>query len=28
MYDRFNEVRGELDPTGTFANTFIRELFG
>lgn len=28
MYDRFYEVRKELDPTGTFANAFIRDLFG
>jgi FAD-linked oxidoreductase len=26
--DRFNEIRKQLDPTGTFANKFIRDLFG
>ena len=28
MYGRFNEIRKELDPTGVFANAFIRDLFG
>jgi L-gulono-1,4-lactone dehydrogenase len=28
MYDRFNEIRKELDPKGVFANAFIRDLFG
>ena len=27
MYDRFNEIRKELDPKGVFANAFIRDLF-
>jgi len=27
-YDRFNEIRQELDPKGTLANEFIREVFG
>ena len=28
MFNRFNEIRKELDPTGLFANPFIRGLFG
>jgi len=28
LYDRFNEIRKELDPKGVFANAFIRDLFG
>lgn len=27
-FDRFNAIRRELDPRGTFTNKFIRELFG
>lgn len=27
-YDRFNELRRELDPKGVFANRFTREVFG
>lgn len=27
-FDRFNEIRKELDPNGVFANDFIRNLFG
>lgn len=28
LYNRFNQIRQELDPGNTFANQFIRELFG
>jgi sugar-1,4-lactone oxidase-like protein len=28
MFQRFNEIRKELDPAGIFANKFIRDLFG
>ena len=28
LYDRFNEIRRQLDPNGTFANRFIHALFG
>ncbi len=28
MYDRFNQIRQELDPKGIFANKFIRDVFG
>jgi L-gulono-1,4-lactone dehydrogenase len=28
MWERFDEIRKELDPKGTFANGFIRDLFG
>jgi len=28
MFDRFNEIRKELDPAGTFANSYLRGLFG
>ena len=28
MYDRFDEIRRELDPKGVFANEFIHDLFG
>jgi L-gulonolactone oxidase len=27
MYERFNEIRKDLDPEGVFANAFIRDLF-
>ena len=27
MYDRFNEIREELDPKGAFINTFTHDLF-
>jgi FAD/FMN-containing dehydrogenase len=27
LFDRFGEVRRELDPHGTFANPYLRDLF-
>lgn len=28
LFNRFNEIRKELDPAGTFANSYLRGLFG
>jgi FAD/FMN-containing dehydrogenase len=28
VYDRFAEIRQEMDPNGIFANQLVRDLFG